>query len=118
VSVCCLGAFASLMLLSAPSLDARPQDLSAARVLAPATAAQPSPVGAATRSPAEPAQLADAPQSLHLLVGRSLVITSPTRIKRVSLADPTIAEVDVISPTQIVINGKAPGGVSLLLWDE
>jgi len=26
--------------------------------------------------------------------------------------------VDVITPTQIVINGKAPGGVSLLLWDE
>src|SRR5579872_4554021 len=60
----------------------------------------------------------EAPQSLHLLVGRSLVITSPTRIKRISLADPTIAEVDVITPTQIVINGKVPGGVSLLLWDE
>jgi pilus assembly protein CpaC len=118
VRVCWLGAFASLMLLNALSLDARPQDLSTARVLAPATAAQPSPVGAATESPAEPAQLADAPQSLHLLVGRSLVITSPTRIKRVSLADPTIAEVDVVSPTQIVISGKAPGGVSLLLWDE
>jgi pilus assembly protein CpaC len=57
-------------------------------------------------------------QSLHLLVGRSLVITSPTRIKRISLADPTIAEAVVISPRQIVVNGKAPGGVSLLLWDE
>ena len=57
-------------------------------------------------------------QSLHLLVGRSLVITSPTRIKRISLADPTIAEAVVISPRQIVVNGKAPGGVSLILWDE
>jgi pilus assembly protein CpaC len=57
-------------------------------------------------------------QSLHLLVGRSLVISSPTRIKRISLADPTIAEAVVISPRQIVVNGKAPGGVSLLLWDE
>jgi pilus assembly protein CpaC len=74
-------------------------------------------VAAPAAAPAEIPQ-AEAPQSLHLMVGRSLVITSPTRIKRVSLADPTIAEVDVITPTQIVINGKMPGGVSLLLWDE
>ena len=59
-----------------------------------------------------------APQTLHLLVGRSLVITSPNRIKRVSLADPAIAEAVVVSPTQLVINGKVPGGVSLILWDE
>ena len=55
---------------------------------------------------------------LHLLVGRSLVISSPNRIKRVSLADPAIAEAIVVSPTQVVVNGKAPGGVSLLIWDE
>ena len=58
------------------------------------------------------------PQVLHLLVGRSLIITSPTRIKRVSLADPSIADVDVVTPFQVVVNGKAPGGVSLILWDE
>jgi pilus assembly protein CpaC len=67
---------------------------------------------------AEQAQETGAPQTLHLLVGRSLVITSPNRIKRVSLADPTIAEAVVVSPTQVVINGKTPGGVSLILWDE
>lgn len=64
------------------------------------------------------AQESEAPQLLHLLVGRSLVITSPTRVKRVSLADPTIAEVVVVSPTQVIVNGKTPGGVSLILWDE
>jgi pilus assembly protein CpaC len=63
-------------------------------------------------------QEVEAPQTLHLLVGRSLVITSPTRIRRVSVADPNIAEALVISPTQILVNGKTPGGVSLLLWDE
>jgi pilus assembly protein CpaC len=68
--------------------------------------------------PAAPPQAAEAPQSLHLLVGRSLVITSPTRIKRVSLADNTIAEAIVVSPLQVVLNGKTPGSVSLLIWDE
>jgi pilus assembly protein CpaC len=64
------------------------------------------------------AQETGEPQLLHLLVGRSLVITSPTRIKRISLADPSVAEAIVVTPYQVVVNGKAPGGVSLILWDE
>jgi len=70
--------------------------------------------------PVQPAaaQESEGPQTLHLLVGRSLVISSPTRIKRISLADPNIAEAIVVSPTQVLVNGKTPGGVSLLLWDE
>lgn len=56
--------------------------------------------------------------TLHLLVGRSLVITSPTPIKRVSVADPNIVEAVVVSPYQVLLNGKTPGGVSLLIWDE
>ena len=73
----------------------------------------------AARAPATTAaQAAGDQQELHLLVGRSLVITSPTRIKRISLADPTIAEAIVVTPNEVLLNGKAPGGVSLLLWDE
>jgi len=73
----------------------------------------------ATSEPQQPTgQASEAPQSLHLMVGRSLIITSPTRIKRVSVADPAIAEAIVVSPYQVLVNGKAPGGVSLILWDE
>jgi pilus assembly protein CpaC len=57
-------------------------------------------------------------QTLHLLVGRSLVITSPGRIKRISVADPAIADAAVISPYQLLVNGKSPGGVSLVLWNQ
>ena len=92
----------------------------------PRTQASPVPAIQAGASPAQPPQAGveqqqqepEAPQVLHLLVGRSLVITSPTRIKRVSLADPSIAEAVVVSPNQVLVNGKAPGGVSLILWDE
>jgi pilus assembly protein CpaC len=73
---------------------------------------------AAQRVPADAQQSGEVPQALHLLVGRSLIITSPSRIKRVSLADPAIAEAIVVSPTQVLVNGKAPGGVSLIIWDE
>jgi pilus assembly protein CpaC len=85
----------------------------------PATQAVNSPAQQPTTgSEPQAAQETGAPQTLHLLVGRSLVITSPTRIKRVSLADPSIAEAIVVSPYQVLINGKAPGGVSLIIWDE
>ena len=67
--------------------------------------------------PAQPQQ-PEAPGVLHLMVGRSLVLTSPVRIKRVSIADPNIADAIIVSPNQILINGKAPGGVTLVLWDE
>jgi len=98
---------------AAPALLAQAQPAPAAQ--APAAAApaaqEPAPAG-------NQAQEASEPQTLHLLVGRSLVITSPARIKRVSLADPEIAEALVVSPTQVLVNGKKPGGVSLLVWDE
>ena len=74
----------------------------------------PAPVKASSDQPQE----SESAQTLHLLVGRSLVITSPNRIKRISLADPAVAEALVVSPTQVLVNGKAPGGVSLLIWDE
>jgi len=63
-------------------------------------------------------QEASAPERLHLMVGRSLVISSPARLKRVSVADPEIADAIIVSPNQLLINGKKPGGVSLVLWDE
>jgi len=57
-----------------------------------------------------------APETLHLLVGRSVVLDVATPIRRVSIADPAILDVVVLSSTQILVNGKAPGGVSLVLW--
>jgi pilus assembly protein CpaC len=82
----------------------------------PATPAAQAP--APTQVPAGQSGEPEGPQTLHLLVGRSIVISSPARIKRVSLADPNIAEAVVVSPTQVLVNGRAPGGVSLIIWDE
>jgi Flp pilus assembly secretin CpaC len=84
----------------------------------PATGQTPATAPSVQAPAAVQGQDASEPQTLHLLVGRSLVITSPSRIKRVSLADPEIAEAVVVSPTQVLVNGRKPGGVSLLVWDE
>jgi pilus assembly protein CpaC len=64
----------------------------------------------------QPAGGASLPQTLHLLVNRSLVITSPVRISRVSIANPNIASVNVISPYQVLVDGKTPGAVTMILW--
>ncbi|HEV2387834.1 MAG TPA: pilus assembly protein N-terminal domain-containing protein [Candidatus Acidoferrales bacterium] len=66
----------------------------------------------------QPAATPSLPQTLHLLVNRSLVITSPVRIRRLSIANPDIAEALVISPYQVLINGKTPGAVTMILWGE
>jgi len=103
----------SSLCFGAPRVLARAQQAPAGQQSA---AVAPSPTIAG--SPNSQPQVADEPQVLHLMVGRSLVVSSPTRIKRVSIADPTIADAIVVSPYQVVVDGKSPGGVSLLLWDE
>ncbi len=103
----------ALSLQAAPALAQQPADTPA-----PTQSATPPPQQAPTPVPANAPMEAGEPQTLHLLVGRSIVITSPARIKRVSIADPTIAEAIVVSPNQVLVNGKTPGGVSLIIWDE
>ena len=80
--------------------------------------AQSSPTAVSQQRETPPPQEAALSERLHLLVGRSLVISTPVRIKRISIADPAIIDAIIIKPTQILLNGKVPGGVSLVLWDE
>jgi pilus assembly protein CpaC len=52
------------------------------------------------------------------MVGKSLLINTTERLKRISVTDPAIAFAQPITPTQILVHGRAPGEVSLLIWDE
>lgn len=55
---------------------------------------------------------------LRVMVDKSLLINTTERLKRISVTDPAVAYAVVITPTQILVHGKAPGEVSLLIWDE
>ena len=70
---------------------------------------------ATTRSPARPEY---AGQPLHVLVGRSILLETPRRLKRVYVSNPLIIDSFTSSPTQIVVTAKTPGVSSLILWDE
>jgi len=52
------------------------------------------------------------------MVGKSLLINTTERLRRISVTDPAIAFAQVITPTQILVHGKSPGEISLLIWDE
>src|ERR1043166_888623 len=54
--------------------------------------------------------------SIAVSVNKSLVIRLPRRAIRVSVTQPQIAEALVVAPDQILINGKAIGSTSLVVW--
>jgi pilus assembly protein CpaC len=86
----------------------------------PGSAAQeqnPPPGGTpATTVQSPQAPLGSAP--LRVMVGKSLLINTTERLKRISVTDPSIATASPITATQILVHGISPGEVSLLIWDE
>ena len=59
-----------------------------------------------------------ADDSVRLMVGRSTVVNVGTPIARVSLTTSDIADALVTSPSELLINGKAPGTISMFVWDR
>jgi pilus assembly protein CpaC len=55
---------------------------------------------------------------IDLMVGRSTVLNIGSPIARVSLTVPDIADAMVTSPAQLLVHGKAPGTISLFVWDK
>ena len=57
-------------------------------------------------------------QQINLLAGRSTVLTTDRPIRRVSLSMPEVADALVTSPHEVLIHGKTPGTISLLVWSD
>jgi pilus assembly protein CpaC len=57
-------------------------------------------------------------QALHILVGKSVVVNVQAPITRVLSSNPTVIETLATSPTEIVVEGRAAGSSSLILWDQ
>jgi len=83
------------------------------------TTPEPSPTQA-TQAPSTsgPALEATGAAPLRVMVGKSILINTTERIKRVSVTDPGVADPIVVAPTQILVHGRSAGEVSLLIWDE
>ncbi len=78
----------------------------------PATAA------AARQAGQLPASSEQGPQNVHIVVGHSLLIHTPSRVKRILTGNPAVIESVVTAPSELVITAKQAGSSSLMLWDE
>jgi len=53
---------------------------------------------------------------LQLTTGRSMVLTTEFDITRIAITNPAIADATVVQPREVLIDGKAPGTISLVIW--
>ena len=91
-------------MLPAIVIAALPTSLGAQAPAGPAAAAQ-------AVAPAGP----DYPK-VTLTAGRSTVLTTEFDVSRIAITNPTIADAVVVRPREILIDGKAPGTISLIVW--
>src|SRR5215469_10654690 len=56
-------------------------------------------------------------QFLHVFVGKSVIINLQAPVTRILSSNPAVMDTLATSPTQVVVEGKAPGVSSLILWD-
>ncbi len=57
-------------------------------------------------------------QTLTVPINKSRILDLREAIARVSVADPAIADILVINPKQIYINGKELGATNMILWND
>lgn len=123
-----LPAFLSLAL--AGMLGATPAHAQAA---APAPAPAPAPAagkgvsvskGASTAKVVTPsftaADVSSGPSSvgpsMNLTIGKSTLMRMPSAVSRISLGNPNVADVTLISPTELYLLGKTYGSTNLIVW--
>jgi pilus assembly protein CpaC len=97
--------------------EARPNQAATQGPQDPTAPTGASPIATQTTLPPQSAQ----PQGsapLRVMVNKSLLINTTEQIKRISVTDPTVADPAVLTSTQILVHGRSPGEVSLIIWDE
>ena len=59
----------------------------------------------------------DSANELSVAVGKTVLVDCALPISRVSIGQGDMAEVHATSPTEVMVQGKAPGETSLIIWD-
>jgi pilus assembly protein CpaC len=74
----------------------------------------------ASPSPSQSAGVSfqDSSNELSVAVGKTVLVDCVRPVTRVAIGLGDVAEADAISPTEIMVNGKAPGETSLIIWDD
>jgi pilus assembly protein CpaC len=78
-------------------------------------------LSAQTPGPAAPAAQGtsrDTANDLSIIVGKSALVDFTKPVTRVAIGLGDVAEATAVSPTEVMVNGKAPGNTSLIVWEQ
>ncbi|MGH9583196.1 MAG: type II and III secretion system protein family protein [Bryobacteraceae bacterium] len=105
----------SLVALAAMCL---PGEAAAPSTPPPASVAVPAAkIPAANAAAAKPALQLHSSGTLTVAVNKSMVLERPEGLRRISIANGSIAAAAALSTTEVLLNGKSPGETTLLLWN-
>lgn len=60
----------------------------------------------------------ESPNDLFVNVGKSVIVNSDQPIQRVAIGFGDIAEATAVGPQEVLVNGKAAGETSLIVWQQ
>jgi pilus assembly protein CpaC len=58
------------------------------------------------------------PENLSVSVGKSVLVESALQIERISVGLGDFAVATAVSPYEVLLNGKAPGATSMIVWQQ
>jgi pilus assembly protein CpaC len=64
----------------------------------------------------QPAEKSAGFEKIQLTAGRSTVLTTDFDVSRIAVTNPSVADATVVQPREILIDGKTPGTISLIVW--
>jgi len=64
------------------------------------------------------AQIAPADGVIRVSIGQSFLLVNQSPVQRVSIGAPEIADAVVVSPQEVLVNGRGLGSTTLIIWDE
>jgi pilus assembly protein CpaC len=71
-----------------------------------------------TAPPAAGTSFQDSANELYVGVGKTVLVDCVRPVKRVAIGLGDVAEASVVTPTEIMVNGKTAGETSLIIWDD
>jgi len=72
---------------------------------------------APSSTPTEGVRFQDSTNELSVTVGKAVLVDTAQPVQRVAVGVGDIVEAMAVSPTEIMLSGKAPGETSLIIWD-
>lgn len=110
------GALAALGVATAaaqPAAQRAPQVIKGTRPAAPVFTPQAVPVAPAVPDGSMPSEIGPA---MQLVVGKSTLLRLPAPIERISVGNPLVADVTLISARELYLLGKTFGSTNVIMW--